>query len=162
MRTEPYTQLGKYLDEPYNLIWEIGNATGIRITDIITLKVRQLKIEKPTIREKKTGKSKRIRIPSKTRRRLLELTRGEKPEDFIFQGKNGKTGHLTRQAVFKAYKKAAIRAGTERNIGTHTMRKNYALKQFHRGGLVYVKNKLNHDNLSETALYLLGERSEEK
>lgn len=155
MRTEPFKKLDKYLDEPYKSIWEIGNATGLRITDILSLKVKHLKIEKPTIREQKTGKSKRIRLPKKTREKLLKETTGKKEEQYIFESKS-KTGHLTRQAVFKAYKKASKNAKTKKNIATHTMRKNYALKQYNKGGLKYVQRKLNHDNISETALYLLG------
>lgn len=155
MRTEPFSRLGKFLNEPYKSIWEIGNATGLRVTDILKLQVKSLEIEKPTIKEQKTGKSKRIRLPSKTRRRLQQQTRGRKGDSYIFASES-KTGHLTRQAVFKAYKKAAAEAGAHNNVGTHTMRKNYALKQYKRGGLQYVKNKLNHDNLAESALYLLG------
>jgi len=159
MRTDPFENLGKYLDEPYSSIWEIGNATGLRITDILNLKVKHLKIEKPTIKEKKTGKSKRIRLPAKTRRRLLGWTKRKKDNSYIF-ATDSKTGHLTRQAVFKAYKKAAQYAGAKGNVATHTMRKNYALKQYKHGGLQYVKNKLNHDNVAETALYLLGKDKE--
>lgn len=154
MRTYPCLKLGKHLNEPYRTIWEIGNATGLRITDILTLQVKHLQIEKPTIREQKTGKSKRIRIPTRTRRRLLSQTRGKKPDDYIFSSKS-KTGHLTRQAAFKAFKKAAAEAAASVNVGTHTMRKNYALKQYNKGGLHFVQSKLNHSNLSESALYLL-------
>ena len=155
MRTEPFIGLSNYLSEPYRSIWEIGNATGLRITDIITLKVKSLDVEKPTIREQKTGKRKRIRIPARTRRKLQRLTAGAGGEDYIFAG-TGQTGHITRQAVFKAYKKAAERANAHCNVGTHTMRKNYALRNYKRGGLTYVQNKLNHDHIADTALYLLG------
>lgn len=155
MRTEPYADLEKYLKEPYKTIWEIGNANGLRITDILTLRVKHLQIEKPTIKEQKTGKSKRIRIPSKTRRKLLEQTAGQAPEDFVFKSES-KTGHITRQAAFKAFKKAADKAEAKANIGTHTMRKNYALRQFNKGGLKYVQNKLNHSNIAESMIYLLG------
>ena len=155
MRTEPFIGLSNYLGEPYRSIWEIGNATGLRITDIITLKVKTLDVEKPTIKEQKTGKRKRIRIPARTRRKLQRLTAGAGGEDYIFAG-TGQTGHITRQAVFKAYKKAAERANANCNVGTHTMRKNYALRNYKRGGLKYVQNKLNHDHIADTALYLLG------
>ena len=39
------------------------------------------------------------------------------------------------------------------------MRKNYALKQYQKEhNLKYVQTKLNHDNMAETALYLLDEK----
>lgn len=160
MRTEPYKNLEKYLTEPYKTIWEIGNATGLRISDILTLKVKHLKIEKPTIKERKTGKSKRIRIPTKTRKRLIAWTKKQPENNYIFSS-DSTTGHLTRQAVFKAFKKASKQAGTKNNVGTHTMRKNYALRQYNKGGIKYVQTKLNHDNIAESALYLLKGKDEE-
>lgn len=155
MRVEPCTEIQNYLDAPYDMIWAIGNATGLRITDILQLRVKHLKPEKPTIHEQKTGKSKRIRIPAKTRKQLLIMTAGKNDDDFIF-GSTSKTGHLTRQAVHKAYKRAAKMAHTKKNVGTHSMRKNYALRLYRHGDLTYVQHKLNHDNAAETALYLLG------
>lgn len=155
MRVFSNNELGKFLKSPYKEIWEIGNATGLRITDILNLKYKQLLTEKPTIKEQKTGKSKRIYIPKKTRTKLLKNMRNK--EEYIFKSELSKTGHITRQAVFKAFKKAGEKAKTEYNIGTHTMRKNYALKMKKNHNLKYVQNKLNHDNLTETLLYLMKE-----
>lgn len=158
MRTQPFKELDKYLKSPYTEIWQIGCATGLRISDIISLKVSQIKTEKPTIHEQKTGKPKRIYIPRKVRTELIKMCAGKSDNEFVFSSKS-KTGHLTRQAVFKAFKKASKTAQTKKNIGTHSMRKNYALKQFQKEhNLRYVQTKLNHDNMAETALYLLDEK----
>ena len=158
MRTQPFNELDKFLKSPYLEIWQIGCATGLRISDIITLKVSQIKTEKPTIHEQKTGKSKRIYIPRKVRAELLKKCADKSDDDFVFSSKSS-SGHLTRQAVFKAFKKASKTAQTKKNIGTHSMRKNYALKQYQKEhNLKYVQTKLNHDNMAETALYLLDEK----
>lgn len=155
MRVQPCSNLDKYLKTPYKEIWQIGNATGLRISDIIKLKFKDLKKEKPTITETKTGKSKRIYIPKKARIKLLSLQKNQSDESYVFSS-TGKTGHITRQAVHKAFKKAAKKAHENKNIGTHTMRKNYALRQYNRGkGLKYVQKKLNHEQLAETMLYLI-------
>lgn len=157
MRVEPCSNLDKYLKTPYKEIWLIGNATGLRISDIVKLRYKDLKKEKPTITETKTGKSKRIYIPKKARVKLLSLQKELPDESFVFNS-DGKTGHITRQAVHKAFKKAGEKANANKNIGTHTMRKNYALKQYNKGkGLKYVQGKLNHEQLAETMLYLIGE-----
>lgn len=155
MRVSPNRGLDKKLKSPYKEIFEIGTATGLRISDIITLKVQHLIIEKPTIIEQKTGKSKRIYIPKKTRDKLIRENANKNPDDYVFSSAS-KTGHITRQAVFKAFKKAG-----GKNVGTHTMRKNFALRMFSRGkGLKYVQNKLNHSALGETLLYLDKENNE--
>lgn len=117
--------------------------------------IQRPKKEKPTITETKTGKSKRIYIPKKARIKLLSLQKNQSDESYVFSS-TGKTGHITRQAVHKAFKKAAKKAHENKNIGTHTMRKNYALRQYNRGkGLKYVQKKLNHEQLAETMLYLI-------
>lgn len=150
MRVYPYNKLDKELQSPYSEIWEIGCSTGLRVSDIISLKVGQIRKEKPTIREQKTGKAKRIYIPKRTRDKLIKRVSHKEDNDYVFSSQS-KSGHLTRQAVFKAFKKA----GAGVNVGTHTMRKNYALKMAHKGkGLQYVQKKLNHQNLGETLLYL--------
>lgn len=145
-------ELGKNLKSPYKEIWEIGNATGLRISDIIKLKVKILSKGKPTITEQKTGKKKRIYIPKKTKEALIKMTEGKAPEDYIFSS-SSESGHLTRQAVFKAFKKAG--KNVKYNIGTHTMRQNYAMRMKEKNkGLKYVQGKLNHASLGETLLYL--------
>lgn len=160
MRTEHFKGLDKYLNSPHLEIWEIGNATGLRVSDILELKYKHLKVEKPTIKEQKTGKSKRIYIPKKTRTKLLKKQGNKSDERYVFEG-SGSCGHITRQAVFKAFKKAADTAKARPNIGTHTMRKNFAKKQFDKKrNFTYVQNKLNHAKLSDSLLYLMNEKGE--
>jgi len=148
----------KRLAYQYRLIYDIGCATGLRVTDIISLKKDVLSIKEPTITEQKTGKSKRIYIPKKLREELIEFSKDNRV--YIFQSKS-RLGHLTRQAVFKHFKRIAEIVGTHENIGTHTMRKNYACKLLAKGkNFKYIKTKLNHERLSDTLLYLIDGISE--
>lgn len=145
----------KRLSYQYRLIYDIGCCTGLRVTDIITLEKDILKIKEPTIKEHKTGKSKRIYIPKKLKTELIEFSKDNKK--YIFQSKS-KTGHITRQAVFKHFKRIAKIVKSNKNIGTHTMRKNYACKLLKKGkNYKYIKSKLNHEKLSDTLLYLIDE-----
>ena len=119
-------------------IYIIGAHNGLRVSDVITLKVKHLKIQKPTIREKKTGKSKRIYIPEKTRKILVDRSekRKDSDNDYIFQSPRDKKRHISRQAVWKAFEKAesiVARNGEKINVGTHSMRKAYAQKLLRKG-----------------------------
>lgn len=155
MRTTHNLKFSDKLKEPHRTIYEVGTANGLRVSDVISLKKNCLKVGKPTIREQKTGKSKRLYLPVKTRKKLEQLAK-QSPNDYIFFSKSSKTGHISRQAVFKAFKKAAKESGIEVNIATHTMRKNYAYKYFGKcKNLQKLQKKLNHSNASETALYLI-------
>lgn len=155
MDTEHEEKFINRLDTKYRLIYQIGATTGLRISDIVKLKKSILDIKEPTIKEQKTGKSKRFYLPVKLRRALAEWCSCNQSE-YIFPSANANSGHISRQAVFKHFKNTANALGLMENIGTHTMRKNYALKLLKNGKqLKYIKNKLNHDNLSDTLLYLM-------
>lgn len=154
-RTEHSLELYAELKEPYKTIYEIGVANGLRISDILKLKTKVLKVQKPTIREQKTGKSKRLYIPAKTRRKMDLMARNS-PNQYIFFSTSSKTGHITRQAVYEHFKTAGKKAGIKVNIGTHTMRKNYAYKAFQKShNIKKVQKKLNHSNTADTALYII-------
>lgn len=141
------------LNYNFRLIYELGTATGLRVTDIVEMKKTALKIKEPTIKERKTGKSKRIYIPKKLRDQLIEYSK--KNKEYIFES-HSQTGHITRQAVWKHFKSKAKEIGIEINIGTHTMRKNKVYNLMEKGkDYKYIKNKLNHDNLADTLLYML-------
>lgn len=154
--TENSNEFEKRLNYNYKLIYKVGCATGLRITDIVTLKKDILLKDRPTIKEKKTGKSKKIYIPVKLRKELIEFSKYNK--EYIFQGRS-KKGHITRQAVHKHFKKIANELKINENVGTHTMRKNFAIRMLKKDkGLTYVKNKLNHSHLADTLLYIINER----
>lgn len=146
----------RYLDYRYQLIFRTGLATGLRISDIVKLEKRILDIKNPTVKEQKTGKSKRIYIPAKLRKELRDYSTDH--EKYIFESKS-KSGHITRQAVWKHFKLTAKKIHITTNVGTHSMRKGYAKKLELKGkSYTYIKNKLNHQTLSDTLLYLLNER----
>ena len=46
----------KRLNYNFRLIYQVGCATGLRVTDILSLEKKILEKKEPTIREKKNGK----------------------------------------------------------------------------------------------------------
>lgn len=141
-------------------IYLIGESTGLRVSDILTLKVKHLKIKSPTIKEKKTGKSKRIYIPAATRRKLLARAeaRGDSDNDFIFQSPKNPQRPISRQAVWKAFERAEKKiSGKKINVGSHSMRKAYANKLLRKGkSYKEIQKKMNHSDLGETLRYLIN------
>lgn len=154
MRVNVDDNIRKYLSPKMAAIYDIGTATGLRISDILQLRVYVLKIQKPTIHEQKTGKSKRIYIPTDTRKYLLQLCANYNDDDYIFKS-SSKSGHISRQSVYQSFKRAERKTGNNINIGTHSMRKSYAQKQLRRGKTYeQIQLKLNHSNLSDTLRYM--------
>lgn len=149
------------LNYNYRLIYKLGCSTGLRISDIVKMEKEKLTQKEPTIREQKTGKSKRIYIPKALREELERYSKNNKK--YIFESDISSSGHITRQAVWKQFKKCAKTAGIEENIGTHTMRKSHAQKLLKKGkGYKYIKDKLNHSSLADTLLYLINEENTTK
>jgi integrase len=145
------------LNRTHRLIFDIGESTGLRISDIIGLKKDVLKKEKPTIKEKKTGKSKRIYIPKSTREELKKYAE-QSQNEYIFYSPLARSGHISRQAVWKAFKRAASACKASGNIAPHSTRKDYACKLLKKGkNFNYIQGKLNHTNSNDTLIYLLDE-----
>lgn len=59
--------------QPTNrLVFEVMLATGLRVGDVLKLTTEQVKRQRFTVRESKTGKTRRVYLPAKLQLRLLE------------------------------------------------------------------------------------------
>ena len=137
------------------LIYDIGVATGLRISDIIDLKIETALKPRPYIMQKKTNKRKRIFLSENIRKRVKAIAKLSKNE-YLFYSSRTQTGHLSRQAVYCAFKKVADLLEIQHPIGTHCMRKKYASEKLKRskGDLVKTQKALQHESISDTALYI--------
>lgn len=145
---EESKKMEKRLKYPYNAIWIIGTANGLRISDVLNLTLKNIGNGRPTVTIRKTNKSKRIYIPKRAQRLVYA--------NESLRDTNSPTWNISRQAVHKAFNKAAHELGITANVGTHTMRKTYAYKLLNNGKTYkYIQNKLQHDNLGDTLRYLI-------
>ncbi len=142
------------------LVLKICRATGLRISDVLALKVKQLESGKRfTIKETKTGKARRVSIPAALRLEALEGA----GRLWVFEGRTDWRKHRTRQAVNKDLARAAklFRASgvvaRGQNVTPHTMRKAWAVDEFDRtGSIAAVQSKLNHTDPEITMVYALS------
>lgn len=137
------------LTPPNRLACEVSLATGLRIGDVLALRTSALS-QRMTVREEKTGKSRRIYIPSE----LLERMFAQSGRFFVFEGRNNVKNHRTRQAIWKDLKRSAKLFRVKENIAPHTMRKSFAVASYRRtGDIKKVQALLNHDSEAVTMLY---------
>ena len=134
------------------LALRVSLETGLRIGDVLALTTKQIEKQRFTVREQKTGKSKRIYLS----RPLWDDLRRSAGRWYVFPHRTDPKRHRTRQAVFADLKRAARAFRVPQNVSVHTMRKLYAKSLFdNTGDLELVQRALNHDRVTTTLIYAL-------
>lgn len=117
------------------LVMECCMATGLRVGDVLALKTADVQHgSRMTVREQKTGKSRRVYWPAELRLRMLQ----QAGRVWVFEGRNDWRKHRTRSAVYKDLQRAArvfrasgvVPKGAQ--VSTHTGRKIRAVDEFRR------------------------------
>lgn len=139
------------------MLFMVGINTGLRISDILTLKVGQLKNRsKIAIREKKTGKVKELPLNDDLRQAIRRYTADKAPSEWMFPSQKGKgIKPIQRSRAYKILREAADAYGVQ-HVGTHTMRKTFGYHFYHASGkdvtlLMYL---FNHKDPSVTLRYI--------
>ena len=138
-------------------VMRLAIHTGLRIGDCLAIKTADLRY-RMTVRESKTGKTRRITIP----RDLLADLEAHAGRIWVFEGRCDPRKHRSRQAVYKDVKRVARiyqRAGSVRKgqISPHSARKLAAVEAYRRGGMDAAQRLLNHSDPAVTMLYALSD-----
>lgn len=151
-------------NEPkFSLLIGLGGFTGLRISDILSLKWNQL-INKDVIEleEKKTGKYRKIKINNDLQLLILANYKvmGEPIGDtLVFVNKYG-TKQINVQWVNVKLKEIFIKYQVKTdNPSTHTLRKTFGrkiweLNNYSEKSLVLLSELFNHSNIQITKRYL--------
>ena len=140
--------------QPLNrLACEISLATGLRINDVLALRSSQIKKQRFTVKEEKTGKTKNVYLPVDLQVRCLACC----GQHYVFEGRLNGKHHRTRQAVFKDLRRVVNLFNIKQHITPHSMRKVYAVEEYKKhGDLKRVQRLLNHSNEAVTLLYAMA------
>lgn len=145
------------LTPPNRLAVEVSMATGLRIGDVLQLRTEQIEISSDgrlTVREQKTGKTRRVRIPVELHQRALRMA-GRR---WVFEGRLDERRHRTRQAVHKDLVRAAKLFRAHGVIAPHSARKIWAVGQLRRtGSIAKVQELLQHSSEAVTMVYALAD-----
>lgn len=147
------------LAERDELIFLMGINTGLRVNDLVRLKVRDVK-ERDIfhIREGKTNKRREINI-SMLKDEINCFIDGKHLDDYLFRSQKG-INHITTTQVYRILNDAADFLGRD-NVGTHTMRKTFGYHHYKRFKDVAILQEIfNHAAPSITMRYI-GIRQDE-
>lgn len=100
--------------------------TGLRISDTLKLKIGDVKGSHISMREKKTGKQKRIQITVALKRELKCFIEEREDNEYLLKGRNRPIG---RSMAYKILSGAAAEFELD-EIGTHTLRKTYGYHMY--------------------------------
>jgi integrase len=136
------------------MLFLMGINTGLRISDILKLRVKDVKGSHIIIREQKTGKQKWIRITPSLRRELKNFIEGKDDDEYIFKSRQGGNKPIGRSMAYKILRKAAERFNL-RDIGTHTLRKTFGYHFYQQTKDVAMLQEIfNHSSPDITLRYI--------
>ncbi len=139
---------------------ELMYATGLRVSEIINIKMSDIDIINAILRTR--GKGSKERIVPLGEYSLVAVTiyinqfRGEflkgNTSEFLFLNSRG--GKLTRQGVYKILKQIAIQTGVKKEFSPHTLRHSFASHLLDAGAdLRSIQELLGHEDISSTQIY---------
>ncbi len=140
------------------VIFMFGIYSGLRISDILPLRVRDVKDKEYIyMREKKTNKEKRFPINDELKSILKQYIKGKKDYELLFPRSRGRGAPkpIGRQRVWKILNDAAQHFGYTDKIGCHTMRKTFGYLLYQQThDAVAIQEILNHSDISITKRYI--------
>lgn len=142
-------------------ILELMYATGVRVSELIGIKLNDIHLTMGLLQTLGKGDKERI-VPLGDYaidwiQRYLEearpyLTRKHPEEDHLFVNNHG-TG-LSRQGIWKNLKALVLAAGINKNVTPHTLRHSFATHLLENGAdLRTVQELLGHADISTTQIY---------
>ena len=139
---------------------EVLYATGLRVSELVSLKLGQINMNQGVTRVLGKGNRERmIPLGEEAVRWLKAFISGarndillDRSTDYLFPTRRG--DRMTRQAFWHIIKRYARKAGVDRKLSPHTLRHAFATHLLNHGAdLRVVQMLLGHSDLSTTQIY---------
>lgn len=167
LSTDEIDQIQKSIDlskpegQRNKTIIEVLFSCGLRVSELVNLKLSNLYLEEGFVRVMGKGSKERL-VPISSKaigelkywfvdRNLMKIQQGE--EDYVFLNRRGK--HLTRTMILIMLKRQAVAAGITKTISPHTLRHSFATELLKGGAdLRAIQDMLGHESIGTTELYM--------
>lgn len=152
--------LSKWEGHRNRAIIEVLFSCGLRVSELVNLKLSDLFLEENYIRVVGKGSKERL-VPISPRaikelglwfnyRQAMMIKPGE--EDYVFLNRRG--AHLTRVMILIMIKETAVAAGIQKTISPHTLRHSFATALLEGGAdLRAIQAMLGHESIGTTEIY---------
>ncbi len=139
---------------------ELMYATGIRISELINIKIHELNINNCSLRVIGKGNKERFIPVGSIAIKYLEIYINNYRNKFIkkelsdYLFLNSRGDKMTRQAFFKIVKEIAKKQNIQTDFSPHTLRHSFATHMLENGAdLKIIQELLGHSDLSTTQIY---------
>ena len=141
-------------------ILEVLYSCGLRVSELVNLKISDLFLDEQFIRVFGKGSKQRLVPIGEPAIRAITLYREirdagpvqKAAEDILFLNRNG--GKLTREMIFHIVRDATAAAGVRKNVSPHTFRHSFATHLVENGAdLRVVQQMLGHESILTTEIY---------
>ncbi len=145
---------------------ELLYATGMKVSELISLKLFDLSLEKMEVTLPDRDGYNTLPYPESTMRAIKEyltharpvITKNH-PSDILFVNLKGEG--MTRQGFWKIIKEQADKAGVTEEINPNTLRNSFAVHLINNGADVLdIKEMMGHSDISTTQAYFEAAKSE--
>ena len=152
--------LSKWEGHRNRAIIEVLFSCGLRVSELVNLKISNLYLNEQYIRVFGKGAKERL-VPISPKaikelefwfidRNLMNIKPGE--EDYVFLNRRG--AHLTRTMILIMIKQQAVEAGINKTISPHTLRHSFATALLEGGAdLRAIQAMLGHETIGTTEIY---------
>ena len=157
---EESIDLSKWEGHRNRAIIEVLFSCGLRVTELVTLRLSNLYLDEGYVRIMGKGSKERL-VPISPRaikelglwfddRCHMTISPGE--EDYVFLNRRG--AHLTRTMILIMIKRQAAEAGIKKTISPHTLRHSFATALLEGGAdLRAIQAMLGHESIGTTEIY---------
>ena len=159
-RLEASIDLSKWEGQRNRAIIEVLFSCGLRVSELVNLKLSNLYVEEKFVRVTGKGDKERL-VPISSRaldelnawfadRNAMRIKPGE--EDYVFLNRRG--AHLTRTMILIMIKRQAVAAGITKTISPHTLRHSFATALLEGGAdLIAIQAMMGHEDIATTEIY---------
>ena len=145
----------KERNEKYYIMFLIGIYSGLRVSDILKLKIQDVKgKDEIKIREKKTGKEKIFPVNAELKKPLTAYCEKHKDYEYVVPSARAVNKAISREYAYRVIHEAGEAFGLD-NLGTHTMRKTFGYHFYlQTKDIVLLMRIFNHSDEKKTLRYI--------
>ncbi|MBC7090283.1 MAG: tyrosine-type recombinase/integrase, partial [Methanobacteriaceae archaeon] len=148
------TRQRKFTRTRDKLILSLLYSSGLRVSEVVSLKVNDIDLKDRTIRIRGKGNKDRIVLFDQKTKKLLKeyLHERSQESEYLFLNRFGNP--LTPRYIQITIKKYAIKAGIKKKVTPHILRHSFATHLLKNGvDIRAIQQLLGHSNLSTTQIY---------